>query len=60
MRVYVHLIQKDSITHMHGLAVYMKEVLPFAQDLSLEKSMDSVLCFQMVLLYPVSYFFFLY
>ena len=45
---------------MHGLAVYMKEVLPFAQDLSLEKSLDSVLCFQMVLLYPVSYFFFLY
>ena len=32
---YLPLIQKDSITHMHGLAVYMKEVLLFVQDLSL-------------------------
>ena len=27
---------------MHGLAVYVKEGLPFAQDLSLENSADSV------------------
>ena len=26
---YLPLIQKDSITHMHGLAVYEKEGLPF-------------------------------
>ena len=39
------LIQKDSITHMHGLAVYVKEGLPFAWDLSLENSADSYLCF---------------
>ena len=26
---------------MHGLAVYVKEGLPFAQDLSLENSADS-------------------
>ena len=25
-----------SITHMHGLAVYVKEALPFAQELFLE------------------------
>ena len=30
LRGYLPLIWKDSITHMHGLAVYVKEVLPFA------------------------------
>ena len=28
-------------THMHGLAVYVKEGLTFARDLSLENSADS-------------------
>ena len=45
---------------MHGLVVYVKEGLPFARDLSLENSADSYLCFQLVLLHSVSYFFFLY
>ena len=27
---------KDSTTHMHGLAVYVKEAIPFAWDISLE------------------------
>ena len=45
---------------MHGLAVYVKEGLPFAQDLSLENSADSYLCFQLALLHSVSYFFSLY
>ena len=40
--------------------VYVKEGLPFAWDLSLEISGDSYLCFRLVLLYSVSYFFFLY
>ena len=35
---YFPLIQKDSVTHMHGLAVYLKEGLHFAGDLSLENS----------------------
>ena len=39
------LIQKDSSTHMHGLAVYVKEGLPFTWGLSLENSADSYLCF---------------
>ena len=39
VRGYLPLIQKDSSTHMHGLAVYVKEGLPFAWDLSLENSM---------------------
>ena len=45
---------------MHGLAVYVKEGLPFARDLSLENSAVSYLCFRLALLHPVSYFFFLY
>ena len=60
VRGYLPLIQKDSGTHMHGLAVYVKEGLPFAQDLSLENSAGSYLCFQLALLHSVSYFFFLY
>ena len=42
---------------MHGLAVYVKERLPFARDLSLENSGDSYLCFRLALLHSVSYFF---
>ena len=42
VRGYLPLIQKDSSTHMQGLAVYVKEgLLSFAQDLSLENSADS-------------------
>ena len=59
VRGYLPLIQKDSNTHMHGLAVYVNEGLPFAQDLSLENSTDSCFCFQLTLLHSVSYFFFL-
>ena len=57
---YLPLIRKDSSTHMHGLAVYMKEGLPFARDLSLENSAGSYLCFRLALLHSVSYFFLLY
>ena len=39
--VIFFLIQKDSITHMHDLAVYVKEGLPLAWDLSLKNSADS-------------------
>ena len=38
VRSYLLLIQKNSTTHMHDLAVYVKEGLPFAQDLSPEHS----------------------
>ena len=41
VRSYLPLIQKDSVTCMHGLAVYVKEGNPFALELSLENSMDS-------------------
>ena len=60
VRGYLPLIQKDSSTHMPGLAVYVKEGLPFAPDLSLENSADSYLCFRLASLHSVSYFFFLY
>ena len=55
VRGYLSLIRKDSATHMHGLTVYVKEGLPFARDFE-----DSYLCFRLVLLHSVSYFFFLY
>ena len=60
VRGYLPLIRKDSSTHMHDLAVYVKEGLPFARDLSLENSADSYLCFRLALLHSVSYFFFFY
>ena len=45
VRGYLLLIRTDSTTHMYGLAVYVKEGLPFAQELSLENSVNSYLCF---------------
>ena len=54
VRGYLPLIWKDSSTHMHGLAVYVKEGLPFARDLSLENSADSYLCFRLALLHLLS------
>ena len=59
VRDYLPFIRKDSRTHMHGLAGYVKGI-PFAWDLSVENSADSYLCFRLVLLHSVSYFFFLY
>ena len=58
----VIFLQSEKIltTHMHGLAIYAKEGLPFARDVSLENSADSYLCFRQALLHSVSYFFFLY
>ena len=50
LTVYVPFIRKDSITHMHDLAVYAKEGLLFSPDLSL----DSYLCFRLALLRSVS------
>ena len=60
VRGYLPLIWKDSSTHIHGLAVYVKEGFPFARDLSLENSADSYLFVQLALLHLMSYFFFLY
>ena len=45
MRDYLPFIQMDSSTHMHGFAVYVKERLPFARDLSLESSEKFLLMF---------------
>ena len=60
VRGHLLLIEKYSSTHMHSLAVYVKEGVSFAQDLSIENSADSYLCFGLALLHSVSYFFFLY
>ena len=60
VRGYLPLIWKDSSTHMHGRALYVKEGLPFAWDLCLENSADSYLCFRLALHYSMYYFFYLY
>ena len=60
VRDYLPLIQNNSNTHMHCLAINVKEGLLFAQNLSLENSEDCSLCFRLVLLHSVSYSFFLY
>ena len=60
VRGYLPLIQKDSSTHIHGLAVYVKEGLLFTWNLFPENSGDSYLCFRLALLHWVSYFFILY
>ena len=45
VRDYIPLIGKDSTIDMHGLAVYVKEGLPFGWDLSLENFVDLYLYF---------------
>ena len=60
VRGYISLIQKDSVTDMHGLAVHVKEKLLFARDLYLENSAVSNLCFLLTWLHLVPYFFLLY
>ena len=60
LELTLSLLWKDSVTHMHVLAVYVKEGLPFAQDLSLENYAYSYLCFWLALLHSLSYLFFLY
>ena len=57
---FLPLIWKDSVGNMHGLAVYVKEGLPFAPDLSLENSWGFLYGFTTRLLHSVFYFFFLY
>ena len=53
VRGYLPLIQKNSNTHMHVLAVYLKEELSFLRDLYLENPADSYLCFQRSLLHCI-------
>ena len=45
VRGYLPLIQKDSVTYLHGLAVFVKEGVLFAQALSLENTEVSYFCF---------------
>ena len=57
-RGYIDLIQKDSVTHINGLALYLKKGYPFAKDLSQKKLCKFL--FMTVFTYSVSYFFFFY
>ena len=59
VRGYLTLIWKI-VTHMHGLAVYVKEELSFMRDSPLENSEHSYSYFQLVLHHSATYFFFLY
>ena len=52
---YLPLIWRASITHIHGLAVYVKEGLLLHG--TFENSLDPYFCFQLTLLHSVSYFF---
>ena len=47
VRGYLPLIRKDFFIHMHDIAVYVQEGLPFERDLSIENSADSCICFRM-------------
>ena len=64
MRGYLPLTRKYSSTHMHGLAVYVKEGLPLAWDLSLENSavllmfLTGFTSLSVLLLFPLSITFF--
>ena len=51
VRGYLPLIRKNSVINMHEFAVYVKEELPFAWDLSLENSAGFYLCFRLDLLH---------
>ena len=51
------LIRKNSITHMHGIAVNLMEN-SLLHGTYIQKTADSYLCFRLVLLHSVSYFFF--
>ena len=65
VRAYL-LIQKYSSIHMHGLAVYVKKGVSFAQDLPLENSADSYLFWtgftsrSVLLLFPLLINFFVF
>ena len=57
VREYLPLIQKDSSTHMHSLAVYVKEGLPFVDSYFMFST-----CFtspSVLFLFPLSIAFFL-
>ena len=61
LRGYLPSIRKDSLIHMHGLAVYVKEGLPFAWDIIFRKLSRFLLMFligltslSVFLLFPLS------
>ena len=60
------LARKDSSTQMHGLAVYVKEGLPFARDLPLENCrfllmfLTGFTLLSVLLLFPLSITFFVF
>ena len=53
---YLPLIQKDSVTHRHALAGYVKEGRPFAQNLLIFST--GFTSFSVLLIFPLSITFF--
>ena len=66
VRGYLPFIRKDSGTYMHGLAVSVKEGLPFARELSLENCRfllmfsTGFISFSILLLFPLLIPFFVF
>ena len=66
VRGYLPLIRMDFTTHMHALAVYVKEGLPFVQELSLENCgfllmfSTGFISLSVLLLFPLSITFFVF
>ena len=57
---YHPILRKDSSTHMHGLAIYIRDSLPIARALDFETPDKSYMCLRLSLLQCTSYLFFLY
>ena len=64
VRGFLPLIRKDSTTHMHGAAVYVRKGIPFAGALSLETARillmfsTAFILLSVLLLFPLSITFF--
>ena len=60
VRSYLSLFRKDSVIHMHDMAVYTNEGRLFVLGLSLEYSDDSYSCIRLTLFHLMYCFTFLY
>ena len=59
-KCYLPFVLKDSVTHMHCLAVYKNERLSLPLTCSLKTLRILFISFWLALLYSLSYFFFVY
>jgi len=57
---YLPLIRKDSIKHMHGLGIYVRDNLPIAREVELEDKQHPFICLRVALMQSTSYVYLLY